>query len=167
MIIPCKSCESTFRLDSNLLKPNGSKVRCSKCRVVFKVYPPDWGNRRKHKRLKTRNLIAHVSYDTRGKLISQGLSKVLNISKGGMLLETPEPIESGLLSLMATDVENSLIEIDGNLVYCKKSSNGRYHSGVSFLASDDEIKAFVTKLIKEYSIRKRNLPSEKSDRGVA
>ena len=84
-----------------------------------------------------------------------------------MLLETPEPIESGLLSLMATDVENSLIEIDGNLVYCKKSSNGRYHSGVSFLASEDEITAFVTKLIKEYSFRKRNLLSEKNDRGVA
>ena len=166
MIIPCKSCQSTFRLDSNLVKPNGSKVKCSKCRVVFKVYPPDWGNRRKHKRLKTRNLIAHVSYDTRGKLIFQGLSKVLNISKGGMLLETPEPIESGLLSLMATDMKNNLIEIDGNLVYCKNSSNGRFHSGISFLATEEEIITFVTKLIKEFNFRKRNLLSEekKNDR---
>ena len=113
MIIPCKSCQSTFRLNSNLVKPTGSKVRCSKCQRVFKIYPPKCLDRRKHKRLKTRNLISHVSYDMRGKLISQGLSKVLNISMGGMLLETPEPIESGLLSLMATDEKNNLIEIDG------------------------------------------------------
>jgi hypothetical protein len=55
---------------------------------------------------------------------------------------------------MATDVKNKLIEIDGNLVYCKKASSERYHSGVSFLASEDEKKAFVTKLIKEYNFRK-------------
>ncbi len=161
MIIPCKSCQSTFRLDSKLVKPAGSMVRCSKCRVVFKVFPSDWENRRKHKRLKTRNLIYHASYDIRGKMISQGLSKALNISKGGMLLETPEPIEKGLLSLMATDENNDLIEIDCNLVYCKKTSTGRYHSGISFLASDDEVTTFVTKLIKEYNFRIRSLPSDK------
>jgi predicted Zn finger-like uncharacterized protein len=160
MIIPCKSCESAFRLDSKLLKPAGSKVRCSKCRSVFKIYPPKYPNRRKHKRLKTRNLISHVSYDTTGRMISQGLSKVLNISMGGMLLETPEPILSGLISLMATDVKNKLIEIDGNLVHCEKASSGRYHSGVSFLASEDEKKAFVTQLIKEYNFRKSSLLSD-------
>ena len=161
MIIPCKSCQSTFRLDSKLVKSTGSMVRCSKCQDVFKVYPPDWGNRRKHKRLKTRNLIYHLTYDIRGKIISQGLSKALNISKGGMLLETPEPIEKGLLSLMATDEKNNLIEIDGNLVYCKKTSTGRHRSGVSFLASDEEATTFVTKLIKEYNFRRRSLPSDK------
>ena len=161
MIIPCKSCQSTFRLDSNLIKLTGSKVRCSKCHSVFKIFPLKCPDRRKHKRLKTRNLISHVSYDIRGKLISQGLSKVLNISMGGMLLETPEPIERGLLSLMATDEKNNLIEIDSNLVYCKKSSTGRYHSGISFLAADEELTTFVTKLIKEYNFRKRSLSSDK------
>ena len=164
MIVPCKSCQSTFRLSSSLVEPTGTKVRCSKCRNVFKVYPLDWKNRRKHKRLRTRNLISHVCYDIRGNVISQGLSKVLNISKGGMLLETPEPIESGLLSLMATDVENRLIEIEGNLVYCKQSSHGRYHSGVSFLAKEEEVTRFVTKLIREYNFRKRNLISKKHDK---
>ena len=97
----------------------------------------------------------------RGRLISQGLSKVLNISRGGMLLESPEPIESGLVSLMATDAKNNLIEIDGNLVYCKKSSTGRYHSGVSFIGTEKEIIIFIIELIKEYNFRKRNILSKK------
>ena len=159
MIIPCKSCQSTFRLKSKLVKPTGSRVRCSKCSDVFKVFPPGWENRRKHKRLKTRNLIYHVSYDMRGRLISQGLSKVLNISRGGMLLESPEPIESGLISLMATSVKNNLIEIDGNLVYCRKTSTGRYHSGVSFIGKEEEIAVFVAKLIKEYRLRGKDTGS--------
>ena len=79
-----------------------------------------------------------------------------------MLLESPEPIESGLLSLRATDVKNNLFEIYGNLVYCKKSSTGRYHSGVSFIATEEEVATFVNKLIIEYNLRKKNLLSDKN-----
>ena len=38
MIIPCISCHRIFRLDDSMIKPTGSKVRCSKCRHVFIVY---------------------------------------------------------------------------------------------------------------------------------
>jgi predicted Zn finger-like uncharacterized protein len=40
MIITCKKCSASFNLDENLLKPTGSKVRCSKCNEVFVAYPP-------------------------------------------------------------------------------------------------------------------------------
>ena len=71
-------------------------------------------DRRKLPRTKTRNLIALVSVDQNGKKISQGLGKALDISKGGMLLETPHPIEAGLISLMAVDKDNILFEIKPN-----------------------------------------------------
>ncbi len=41
MIVQCESCESRFRLDEGLVKEGGSKVRCSKCRSVFTVFPPE------------------------------------------------------------------------------------------------------------------------------
>ena len=40
MRVTCQGCETTFNLDESLLKPAGSKVRCSKCRRVFLVHPP-------------------------------------------------------------------------------------------------------------------------------
>lgn len=40
MIINCKGCNASFNLDENLLKPEGSKVRCSKCKEIFMAYPP-------------------------------------------------------------------------------------------------------------------------------
>ncbi|MDF1591453.1 MAG: zinc-ribbon domain-containing protein [Desulfobacterales bacterium] len=40
MIITCEQCETSFNLDEGLLKPAGSKVRCSKCKHIFVGYPP-------------------------------------------------------------------------------------------------------------------------------
>jgi len=39
MIIECKQCGSKFKLDAGLIREEGSKVRCSVCKNVFKAYP--------------------------------------------------------------------------------------------------------------------------------
>jgi len=39
MVIQCESCQTEFNLDESLLKKEGTKVRCSRCRHVFKAYP--------------------------------------------------------------------------------------------------------------------------------
>ncbi len=39
MIITCKACNTSFNLDEKILKPEGSKVRCSVCSQVFTAYP--------------------------------------------------------------------------------------------------------------------------------
>lgn len=41
MIITCEKCDANFKLDESLLKPTGSKVRCSKCNEIFVAYPPE------------------------------------------------------------------------------------------------------------------------------
>ncbi|MDM8550995.1 cyclic nucleotide-binding domain-containing protein [Desulfobacterales bacterium HSG2] len=40
MNIKCKKCQAVFNLDNTLVKPKGIRVRCTKCRYVFEVYPP-------------------------------------------------------------------------------------------------------------------------------
>ena len=40
MIITCGNCETSFNLNEKLLKPTGSKVRCSRCKHMFTAYPP-------------------------------------------------------------------------------------------------------------------------------
>ncbi len=157
MIVPCESCQSTFQLDSSLVKSTGTKVRCSKCREVFRVYPPSMVNRRIHIRVKTQNLISYFSFDENGMLISHGMGIALDISKGGILLETPYPIESGLLVITATDKEKNFIEVKSNLIYSKKTSSGTYLSGVEFIGNDERVTKFITKLIKEFNFRRNNL----------
>jgi pilus assembly protein FimV len=38
MIITCEECRASFKLSDTLIKPSGSKVRCSKCKHVFVVF---------------------------------------------------------------------------------------------------------------------------------
>lgn len=40
MIITCEECGVKFNLNEAILKPEGSKVRCSKCKHIFVAYPP-------------------------------------------------------------------------------------------------------------------------------
>jgi predicted Zn finger-like uncharacterized protein len=39
MIITCKECNSSFKVDDSLIKETGSKVKCSKCENIFTAYP--------------------------------------------------------------------------------------------------------------------------------
>jgi predicted Zn finger-like uncharacterized protein len=39
MIVTCKECDTSFNFDDHLIKPSGSKVRCSKCHAIFVAFP--------------------------------------------------------------------------------------------------------------------------------
>ena len=157
MIVPCRSCRSTFRLDSAYLKPAGTLVQCSKCREIFKVFPPEAVDPRRYARVKTRNLISYLSYDKDDNLISQGIGIAMDISKGGILLETPTPMKSGMVVLSATDQDKNLMELRGKLIHSTQSKTGTYFSGIEFIGVDGRVRDFITCLIKEYNFRGSNL----------
>ena len=39
MIITCEACNTSFNLDDKMIKPTGSKVRCSVCANIFTAFP--------------------------------------------------------------------------------------------------------------------------------
>ena len=157
MKIQCNACRSSFQLDSKRIKPDGSLVRCSKCQSVFRAYPSNPVDRRQFPRTKTRNLIAHVSVDQNGKELSQGMGKALDISKGGILLETAYPIDAGQISLMAVDKDDNLLEMKAELIYCNKAAPGKYQAGIKFSGTELQVLDFVKKLIKDYNHRKHSM----------
>lgn len=40
MVIECAHCQTRFKLADDKLRPEGTKVRCSKCKEIFTVFPP-------------------------------------------------------------------------------------------------------------------------------
>jgi len=105
----------------------------------------------------TINLISHVTIDETGRWIFQGLSRAIDISRAGILLETAYPIESGRIAMMTVDMDSNLIEIKGELRHCSKSDTAMYHSGIKFIGANEQITKFVTQMIKVYNHRKNNL----------
>ena len=156
-MVHCKSCHSLFRLDSRLIKPTGSKVRCSNCGEIFKVIKPNAVEKRKDHRVKTQNLISYFSLDKAGKIISHGLGIAMDISKGGILLQTPDAIQSNLIILAATDRKNNLFEVKGELAYSERIFFGTFFSGIKFIDSNERVKIFIVNLIKEYNSHGHNL----------
>ena len=157
MIIPCKSCDSRFRLDDRVINPAGSKVRCSNCGEIFKVYKPNTVEKRKDQRIKTQNLIYYFALNESGKMISQGLGIAMDISKGGILLQTVDAIEASLIALAATDRKKNLIKVKGRLAYSKKTSIGTFFSGIKFIGMEKHVTKFIVNLVKEYNRSGYNL----------
>ena len=114
-------------------------------------------DRRKYPRVNTTNLISHVTIDEMGRWIFQGMSRALDISRGGILLETAQPITPGCLSMMTVDMDNNLIEIKGELIHCSKSGPSTHQSGIKFISTDELVTKFVTQMIKVYNHRKNNV----------
>ncbi len=40
MIITCEKCGKSFNLDEKLLKPGGTRLQCSRCKHIFRAFPP-------------------------------------------------------------------------------------------------------------------------------
>jgi len=41
MIIQCEKCRTKFNIDDNILRNEGSKVKCSRCKHIFLAYPSE------------------------------------------------------------------------------------------------------------------------------
>ena len=157
MQIPCEACYFTFSLEKKFVKQSGSLIRCSKCQKVFRVYPPKGIDPRNCPRVRTKNLISYSVFNKSGKVISRGLGIALDISEGGILLETPNCINSALVNLTASDNEKNLKEVKGKIISAKKTSSGMYLYGIKFIGGNKRVTKFVATVIKEYNFRRNNL----------
>ncbi len=117
----------------------------------------DAADRRKHVRVETSNLISYESIDNDGEIVFNSMGKALNVSRSGIVLETAHFIETEYVSLRTFDLDNNLIKLKGQLIYCRKTDSGRYQAGIRFAASEQETAKFAVKLIKLYHYRKHNM----------
>ena len=109
---------------------------------------------RKYPRVETCNLISYLVIRANGEIADQGMGRALNISQGGILLETSRLILSEHISLMSVDLDNNLIEIKGNVIYSRDNGSGMIGNGVRFEGEHDEAVQFAANLIKVFHIRK-------------
>ena len=67
-------------------------------------------NKRKYPRVKIHNLISYVCLGEDGKPIKQLMGAALDISQGGLLLETTQQIEPGNVILITADEQDRIVE---------------------------------------------------------
>jgi len=110
--------------------------------------------KRKHPRTKTKNLLSYVGMDNRGNEKEQGMGKTLDISIGGVLIETLSPIVSKDILLTATGIKGELINIVGKIGYHRAEDSGMFRTGIQFIEDNEKNRLFIISLIKAYSKKK-------------
>ena len=83
--------------------------------------------------------------------MAQGMGRTLNISEGGILLETHIPMD--LRNAIALDVglEDDLINIKGTVVFSGAGKDKKYEAGIEFLEMSDSTLDILKKFIIAFS----------------
>lgn len=107
--------------------------------------------RRKYQRVKTHNLLSYVCIDDSGNPTEERMGTAIEISQGGLFMETHNPLKPQDVLLITIDIQGELVPIKGRVVYCRTEDSGKFRTGIQFLEFNKKILSFVTILIKTYS----------------
>ena len=89
-------------------------------------------DKRKGPRIQSTNLISYVSCDENDQAIRQGMGRTLNVSEGGILLETHVPIDQHHVVALTIALEDELMEFRGRIAHSTKLKDGGFASGIHF-----------------------------------
>ena len=105
--------------------------------------------RRKFPRIDSCNLIACYGLDEAGNEVSHHMARAIDVSPVGVKLEIYQEIDSDRIRLMSSEMEGTLIDIEGRVVRSHQIENGRYHVGISFVGTETECTRYALKLIND------------------
>jgi predicted Zn finger-like uncharacterized protein len=175
MVIECKSCSKKFNLDENLLKPTGSRVRCSKCGTIFHACPapirshpnptreadgmaedPDQGQcdapffeKRKYPRVPVSIPVLCDALDLEGKPCDIHVGAIKEVSQAGLAIELFTTPISEQVSLSVVDVENRDVQIKAKVVHSRIKSFMTW-IGLSLTGPPMEIDYFVAQVMQTH-----------------
>ncbi len=101
-------------------------------------------NKRRGPRVKSPNLLVYLCIDEEKNKIIQGMGRTLNVSEGGILLETHVPIDPRHTLLLTIAMEEDLMHFKGRIAHTKEREDGKFECGVEFLEMDKQKRRFLS-----------------------
>ena len=95
--------------------------------------------RRNHPRFKTNDPISYVCIDNNGNRIKEGKGMAVNVSKGGILIETQDAFNWHDILLLGIDLKNKSVRVKGRVVYSNTDDSGMAQTGIEFLETGEII----------------------------
>ena len=92
--------------------------------------------RRRYIRPESLNLLDYLVVDEQGRQGEYSMARTLNVSKGGILMETHRQLPLGQQVMITLGLEEQLIDVMGRIVYVVGAA-GRFHNGVEFFHLSD------------------------------
>jgi c-di-GMP-binding flagellar brake protein YcgR len=106
--------------------------------------------RRKYKRVQVSVVASYECYDDDYQMIEQGIGFILDISLGGLLIESDIIIDANFIKVRYVNYDNSEKCIVASVVHSKKLENGKVRTGVCFHSSTDKNTKFVADMVRTH-----------------
>ena len=119
-------------------------------------------DKRKHPRINIWVPASLECYDDNGELFNRKLGVILDISLGGMLIETDDIVKANYVKIVFVNYEQKLMSIVGSIVHSKKSESGKAKTGICFHGADSENIKIATNLIRTNYYGKKKSSSKQS-----
>ena len=84
----------------------------------------------------------------------------MDISLGGMLIETDDIIKANYVEIVFVNYEHKLMSVVGSIVHSRKSENGKAKTGICFHGADSENVKIATNLIRTHHYGKKHSLSQ-------
>ncbi|MGD8386220.1 MAG: PilZ domain-containing protein [Desulfobacteraceae bacterium] len=115
------------------------------------------GEKRSVPRIATSNLLGYVCLDEEGEEVSEGYAWTLDLSVKGLRMEAFRYIETKRVLLLAIDLDEQLVEIQGKVIYHKENEKRKHIYGIKFFGSEQEQQNKIAKFVKSYYHRDKKL----------
>lgn len=104
-------------------------------------------DKRKKSRIDSHNLVSYVCLDRNGHEFKQGIGRTLNISEGGILLETYTPMDPGYTVSLSVGLGEDIRDFKGKITHSVGREGGKYENGIEFLTLDEDGIQFLRQII--------------------
>jgi hypothetical protein len=105
-------------------------------------------------RIEIGGFVSYVAVNREKTILSQGIAKVINLSQGGLLLETTEPVEAPYVLLSLVDAGKKDLSFLGQVTHSENGASGQHRIGIRFIEKAEKRKQVVTRLVRAHSHQK-------------
>ena len=113
-------------------------------------------DRRKYPRINISSSVDYVCFDDKHQKIEEGKGKVLhilNIAQGGVLMETPNVVNSKYMVITTINLEGNRINIKGKVIHSRKLDPNGALTGIRFVKPYNKQRKIIAEFIKAYYYR--------------
>ncbi|HHO49173.1 MAG TPA: PilZ domain-containing protein [Desulfobacteraceae bacterium] len=109
--------------------------------------------RRRYVRPESLNLLDYIVVDEHGVRGEYSMGRTLNISIGGILMETRSRLRTGQQVMITIGLEDELVDVMGRVVHTAEHHDKTFHNGIEFFHASVEDRRIINRYVEAFHKR--------------
>jgi hypothetical protein len=119
--------------------------------------------RRRYIRPESLNLLDYIVVDEHGVQGDYSMGRTLNISVGGILMETHIQLKPGQQVMITLGLQDDLVDVMGRIIHSTGQNDGMYHNGIEFFHASVEDRRIINRYVEAFHRRFPDAGKKKHD----